>query len=417
MLALQLKPLPARHEQLRPAELAEACDLARDLRQQVLGVVDQQERPLRGQCVDERLLDREAGALPHLERLRDGVERERRVAKRGERNPPDAVGDILGDLRRGLQRQPRLPCPAGARERQQPNVLAAQQADDLVELAPAAEERRRRDGEVRLVQRLQAREVGVAQLEEALRRREVLQTVLTEVANSLAGDEVARRLRQEHLPAVPGGGDPRRPVDVDADVALLGYDRLAGVEPHAHADRPAAERRLPVGGGRDRLGGARERDEERVALRVHLDAAVPCESLPQHTTVLAQQLARNASPMLVQQPRRPLDVREQERHGPRRQVPWHARSIVDDFPLDSSKRRLPSSCACAPDGGDTSRRPTGDAGPAEWRRLVDESGDRAQSGTSRSERDSRPDGALHERVREACSEAMYCLPAGAMRGH
>ena len=80
VLALQLQPLPARHEQLRPAELAEACDLARDLRQQVLRVVDQQERPLRGKCVDERLLEREAGALPHVEGFRDRVERERRVA-------------------------------------------------------------------------------------------------------------------------------------------------------------------------------------------------------------------------------------------------------------------------------------------------------------------------------------------------
>ena len=77
---------------------------------------------------------------------------------------------------------------------------------------------------------------------------------------------------------MPGGGDARRAVDVDPDVALLGHDRLARVEPHAHADRPAAERRLPVGGGRDRVGGARERDEERVALRVHLDAAVPREA-------------------------------------------------------------------------------------------------------------------------------------------
>ena len=133
---------------------------ARDLRQQVLGVVDQQERPLRGERVDERLLEREAGALPHVERLRDRVERERRVAQRGERDPPDAVGDVLGDLGRCLQRQPRLPRPAGAGERQQPNVLAAQQADDLVELALAAEKRRRRDGEVRLVQRLQARELA-----------------------------------------------------------------------------------------------------------------------------------------------------------------------------------------------------------------------------------------------------------------
>ena len=37
--------------------------------------------------------------------------------------------------------------------------------------------------------------------------------------------------------------------------------------------------------------------------------------------------------------------------------------------------------------------------------------------TRRSERDRRPDGALYECVGEACSEAMDCLPAGAMRGH
>ena len=227
-----------------------------------------------------------------------------------------------------------FPVPPGPVSVSSRNVLAAQQADDLVELALAAEERRRRDGEVRLVERLQAREIGVAELEEALRRREVLESVLAEVANGLAADEVARRLRQEDLPAVPGGGDARRAVDVDPDVALLGYDRLARVEPHAHADRPAAERCLPIGGGRDRVGGARERDEERVALRVHLDAAVPRKGLPQHTTVLAQQL-RVALAVLVQQPRRALDVREEERHCPRGEVPWHARSIVD---------------ACAPDG-------------------------------------------------------------------
>ena len=113
----------------------------------------------------------------------------------------------------------------------------------------AAEKRRRRDGEVRLVQGLQAREIGVAQLEEALRRREVLEPVFAEVAYGVACDEVARRLRQEHLAPVPGGSDARRAVDVDPDVALVGHDGLARVEPHADADRPAAKRRLPIGGG------------------------------------------------------------------------------------------------------------------------------------------------------------------------
>ena len=221
------------------------------------------------------------GPLPHFERLRDRVQRERRVAQRGERDPPDAVGEVLGDLGRCLQRQPCLPRPAGAGEGQQPDVLTAQEADDLVEFALAAEKRRRRDGEVRLVERLQARELGVAQLEEALRRGEVLEPVLAQIADRLPGDEVARRLRQEHLASVPGGGDPRRTVDVHPDVALVGHDGLARVQPHANADRSVAKRRLPVRGGADRVGGARERDEERIALRVHLDAAVPREGLPQ----------------------------------------------------------------------------------------------------------------------------------------
>ena len=113
---------------------------------------------------------------------------------------------------------------------------------------------------------------------------------------------------------MPGGGDARCTVDVDPDVALFGHDGLARVKPHADADRPVAKRRLPVRGGCDRVGGARECDEERVALRVDLDAAVPCERVPQRTTVLAQQL-RVVLAVLVEQPRRALDVREEERHG------------------------------------------------------------------------------------------------------
>ena len=213
VLALQLQPLPARHEQLRPARLPEPRDVGRNLRQQVLGVVEQQQRALRGERVGERLLERDSRTFAHVERLRDRVERERRIAKRRERDPPDAVGQVLGQLGRGLERQTRLPGAAGPGERQQPDALVAQQADDLLQLARAAEERRRRHGQVRLPQALQRREALLAELEHALRRRQVLQPVLAEVADVLVPDEVTRRLRQQHLAAVSGR---RRSVPRDA---------------------------------------------------------------------------------------------------------------------------------------------------------------------------------------------------------
>ena len=70
------------------------------------------------------------------------------------------------------------------------------------------------------------------------------------------------------------GRDPRRAVDVHADVALVGHERLAGVDAHPDPDRPGFERPLRLGRGGDGVGRPRERDEKRVALRVHLDAVV-----------------------------------------------------------------------------------------------------------------------------------------------
>ena len=55
-------------------------------------------------------------------------------------------------------------------------------APRLLELALAADERRRLDRQVRPVERLERRELVVAELEEPLRRAEVLEAVLAEVA-------------------------------------------------------------------------------------------------------------------------------------------------------------------------------------------------------------------------------------------
>src|SRR5438128_11683966 len=65
--------------------------------------------------------------------------------------------------------------------------------------------------------------------------------VLAEVAEGDAGqgvvsEELPGRLGDEHLTSMARGGDARRAVDPEADVALLADCWLAGVNAHAHAE-------------------------------------------------------------------------------------------------------------------------------------------------------------------------------------
>ena len=135
-------------------------------------------------------------------------------------------------------------------------------------------------------------------------------------------DERTGRLRQQHLPAVADGGDPRALVHVEADVPLLRQPRLARVQPHPHAYRPVGQRALAVRGSGDGVRRAGEGDEERVTLRVDLDALVVGKGGAESPPMLVQRLPVVVTE-LVQQPRRALDVREQQRHDAGREIAHH----------------------------------------------------------------------------------------------
>ena len=96
---------------------------------------------------------------------------------------------------------------------------------------------------------------------------------------------------------MPGGHDPRRPVDAQAVVALVAEARLAGVEPDPHAERGAVRPRVPGEAALARRRGEHgvprlaEGDEERVALRVDLLPVVLGERCPQNPPVVGQHLA------------------------------------------------------------------------------------------------------------------------------
>ena len=230
--------------------------------------------------------------------------------ERGERDEPDPVGKLPDQLCRGLQRQPRLSRAAGPGERHE--TVRAQKFEHLDQLALAADQGRRLNRKVGLIEALERWVLAVTELVDAFGGRQILELVLTEIAQlDRRVQELARRQGDEHLPAVTSGCDPGGAVDVDADVALAGEERLAGMESHPDVDRAAPERLLTLGRRLDRIGRAREHDEECVALRAELGAVVAGESLTEDTTVFRQRL-RIGIAELVQQLRRSLDVREEE---------------------------------------------------------------------------------------------------------
>ena len=234
-----------------------------------------------------------------------------------------------------LEREPALPRPAGPGDGHEPHVGSGEEALDGGEIRRAADQpmvecRQRGPGE-----RAQRGEVGgeavADELEERLRVGDVLQPV---AAERLEGDrwhrllarELAGRLRDDDLVAVAGAADPRRDVDVESDVALVDELGLARVEADPHPQntlrRPPlpADRALEVDGGRDRVPGAGEDEKRAVPGPVHL---VPVPTARRLAHELPQ--ARADRPVTlserVQEPRRALDVGEEERDRPGRQPP------------------------------------------------------------------------------------------------
>ena len=281
--------------------------------------------------------------------LRRLLEHEPRIAERRQRHPEDAVGESFRALGRCLQREPRLARSAGPGESQQP--CPGEQPHDLRQLALATDEGRRGYRQVRPVERLERREVRVAELVDPLRSAQVLKPVLREVKYQVATriEQCLGGGRDEHLPPVAGRGDAGGPVNVRTDVALVGQKRRPRVEAHPHRDLQTVLG-FPRRGDSSRSG--RKRDEEGVPLRIYLDPAVAGAGLAQHAPMLCQRLRIALRPELVQQLRRPLHVGEEERNGAGRKLALHG----------SGPRRalaLPVPGGCRSDGRHCADDPTG----------------------------------------------------------
>ena len=282
-------------------------------RDHVLEVVEQEQRPPTA-CPSLQVIG------PHC--AFDAGDDHRRVGNPNQRHPPDAVG--VGAERGPPQRdgKPGLADATRARDRQ--DAGTRQRLGGGAQLPLAADKRAHGLRQRGRGQAAQGREPAVAQLEQAQRLSNVLQPVVAQVGDGGVGEELAGAPREHDLAAVGTPGDPGRRVHVQSDVALLRHLGLARVQPHPHAHPPGRERRLGGCSATGGVGRASEGVEECVALSAHLHPA-PLSHRLADDPAMSVQGRRIPVAELVQQLRRALDVREDQRDRPCRQLAHGAR--------------------------------------------------------------------------------------------
>ena len=168
------------------------------------------------------------------------------------------------------------------------------------------------------------------ELEHPLRARQIAQPDLSQLQQpdtipQLVTRQVSCRLGDHDLAAVRHAQQPCSTVHRRAEVVIVAKLCHSRVKSHAHperlAHRPvlAADRSLAVDGCAQRGARGCEHSMYAVASTLHNLTAVSRDRFPQDH-VMARQRHAHRMRLLLPQPRRHLEIGEQERHRPRRQL-------------------------------------------------------------------------------------------------
>jgi hypothetical protein len=167
--------------------------------------------------------------------------------------------------------------------------------------------------------------------------------VLAEVKQRhLSREQRGGHSRAQHLPPVAEGHQAGRLVHGCAEVVAIALDDLTGVQAHADANRrlrwprSRGQLRLCVRGRRDRITGAREGRPEPVSSGREHHPAVAGDGTADYRVMELQGGAHGVG-RGVPQPRRALDVGEEESDGPRRRP--HGHRLSRSYPDRSVSRR------------------------------------------------------------------------------
>ena len=141
------------------------------------------------------------------------------------------------------------------------------------------------------------------------------------------------------MPAVPRRSNAGGKVYVVPDIALVRYQRRSRVQADAQMDLTFCERvrhRLRRG---DCPLSRREGEEEGISLGVHFDAVFGGASLADDAAVFSERVCVRLRAELVQEPRRALNIGEEERDRAGRKIRSHAARSSARIGLAS--RRVP----------------------------------------------------------------------------
>src|SRR5262249_17059881 len=163
-------------------------------------------------------------------------------------------------------------------------------------------------------------------------------------------EQIPGWLRKQNLPTVASRHHTGSTVNINTDVSAVNVARLARMETHPDANfvslRPAmlGKRTLTLGCCRDRIVGRRQRDEEGVAVAVNLVPAMTQKCIAkQPAMIIKQNVIRDSG--TLEQPRRTLNIREEESDSPRR---GSSHALHDYCAQWHSRPASPSLCApCA----------------------------------------------------------------------
>ena len=352
LLARDLERHATRHEDRETGRTVEQLPHDRCGLDHLLHVVQHQQQPTITEMRLQRLGRVLSRLATNLERRGDLGQHHRGVGHGAQVDEERALRESIQHLRGHVDRQPGLAGATRADQRHQASL-----PEHLLEprdLIGAADERGPFGGQVggASVEGPKLREVGGQpgdhEIVEPQRIGEVLETVEPQVTqNHPIGqglfDETGGGRRDHHLAAVAHRGDAGRPIDVDPEVVVTPERAFAGVHADPDSDLRSVGpriRREPFLGlrRRERRAGRRAEDgEERVAFGADLDPAPLVDRRAHDGTVLVLQPPVGFVTERVQQPGRTLDIGEEERHGPGRQV--HGQATLVQEPVDPGGRR------------------------------------------------------------------------------